>query len=175
MRDSKRDTDVFKVFWTLLGEGEGGMIWENGIETRKLSYVKWSEVTQSCPTLCDPVDCSLPGSSVHGILQARILEWVAISFSRNLPDPGIEPRSPTLLADALRSEPPGKPIICEMNCQSRSDAWDRVLWAGALGWPRAMGWGGRLEGGSGWGTHVHPWRIQVNVWQKPIQYYKVKW
>ena len=41
-----------------------------------------SEVAQSCPTLCDPVDCSLPGSSVHGILQARILEWVAISFSR---------------------------------------------------------------------------------------------
>ena len=39
-------------------------------------------VAQSCPTLCDPVDCSLPGSSVHGILQARILEWVAISFSR---------------------------------------------------------------------------------------------
>ena len=41
-----------------------------------------SEVIQSCPTLCDPVDCSPPGSSVHGILQARILEWVAISFSR---------------------------------------------------------------------------------------------
>ena len=44
--------------------------------------VKWSEVAQSCPTLCDPVDCSPPGSSIHGILQARILEWVAISFSR---------------------------------------------------------------------------------------------
>ena len=41
-----------------------------------------SEVAQSCPTLCDPVDCSPPGSSVHGILQAGILEWVAISFSR---------------------------------------------------------------------------------------------
>ena len=41
-----------------------------------------SEVAQLCPTLCDPMDCSLPGSSVHGILQARILEWVAISFSR---------------------------------------------------------------------------------------------
>ena len=39
-------------------------------------------VIQSCPTLCDPLDCSLPGSSVHGILQARILEWVAIPFSR---------------------------------------------------------------------------------------------
>ena len=44
--------------------------------------VKWSEVTQSCPTLCNPVDCSPPGSTVHGILQARILEWVTISFSR---------------------------------------------------------------------------------------------
>ena len=41
-----------------------------------------SEVAQSCPTLCDPVDCSPPGSSIHGILQARTLEWVAISFSK---------------------------------------------------------------------------------------------
>ena len=41
-----------------------------------------SEVAQSCPTLCDPMDCSLPGSSLHGILQARVLEWVAIAFSR---------------------------------------------------------------------------------------------
>ena len=45
--------------------------------------VKGSEVAQSCPTLCDPMDCSLPGSSVHGIFQARVLEWVAISFSRD--------------------------------------------------------------------------------------------
>ena len=44
--------------------------------------VSESEVTQSCPTLCNPMDCSLPGSSVHGIFQARVLEWVAISFSR---------------------------------------------------------------------------------------------
>ena len=47
-------------------------------------------VTQSCPTLCDPMDCSPPGSSVRGILQARILEWVAI-FSRGSSDPGMEP------------------------------------------------------------------------------------
>ena len=40
-----------------------------------------SEVAQLCLTLCDPMDCSLPGSSIHGILQARVLEWVAISFS----------------------------------------------------------------------------------------------
>ena len=43
---------------------------------------KWSEVAQLCPTLCDPVDCSLPGSSVHWIFQAIVLEWIAISFSR---------------------------------------------------------------------------------------------
>ena len=48
------------------------------------------EIAQSCPTLCDPVDCSLPGSSDHGILQARILGWVAISFSRDLHNPRIK-------------------------------------------------------------------------------------
>ena len=47
-----------------------------------LEIKKESEVAQSCLTLCDPRDCSLPGSSAHGIFQARILEWVAISFSR---------------------------------------------------------------------------------------------
>ena len=51
-----------------------------------------SEVAQSCPTLCDPMDCSLPGSSLHGILQARVLEWVAISFSRGIfPTQGSNP------------------------------------------------------------------------------------
>ena len=47
-------------------------------------------------TVCDPVDCSPPVSSVHGILQARILEWVAIPIPGPLPDPGIEPWSPVL-------------------------------------------------------------------------------
>ena len=55
-------------------------------------YLKWSEVAESCPTLCDPTDCSPPGSSVHGILQARILECVAISFSRGIfPTQGSNP------------------------------------------------------------------------------------
>ena len=44
--------------------------------------LRWAEVAQSCPTLCDPMDCNLLGFSVHGILQARILEWITISFSR---------------------------------------------------------------------------------------------
>ena len=62
--------------------------------------------------LCDSMDCSLPGSSVHGIFQARILERVAMPSSRDLPDPGIEPSSPTspaLQGDSLPSEPPRKP------------------------------------------------------------------
>ena len=49
---------------------------------RSLMVGSESEVSQLCPTVCDPVDYSPPGSSVHGILQARILEWVALSFSR---------------------------------------------------------------------------------------------
>ena len=62
---------------------------------------------QSCPTLGDPIDYGLPGSSVHGIFQAGILEWVVIPFSRDLPDPGIELSSPALQADSLLFEPPG--------------------------------------------------------------------
>ena len=49
----------------------------------------------------------------------------------------------------------------------------QVLKAGALGRPRGMGWGGRRGVGSGWGTHVNPWLIHVNVWQKSLQYCKV--
>ena len=54
-----------------------------------------SEFAKSCPTLCDPMVCSLPGSSVHGIFQKRILEWVAISFSRDtFPTRGLNPGLP---------------------------------------------------------------------------------
>ena len=49
----------------------------------------------------------------------------------------------------------------------------QVLGAGALQRPRGMGWGGRWVGDSGWGTHVNPWPIHINVWQKPLQYCKV--
>ena len=69
-------------------------------------------VAQSCLTLCYPMDYSLPDSSVHGILQARILEWVAMPSSRGSSrdqNPGIKPRFPTLQVDSIPSEPPGKP------------------------------------------------------------------
>ena len=70
------------------------------------------KVAQSRPTLCDPMDCSLPASSVHGILQARILAWVAALFSvGDLPNGGYEPRPLALQVDSLSSKPPGRPII----------------------------------------------------------------
>ena len=65
---------------------------------------KESEVTQLCPTLCNPMHCSLPGSSNHGILQASRLPLL---FPGGLPYPETELRSPTLQAEALPSEPPG--------------------------------------------------------------------
>ena len=66
-------------------------------------------VAQLYLILCDPMDCSPPGFSVHGILQARILKWVAIPFSEDLPNLGIKPGSPALQADSLSAESPGKP------------------------------------------------------------------
>ena len=66
---------------------------------------------QSRPTLCNPMDCSPPGSSVHRILQARILEWVAIPSPGDLPNPGIKPKFPASQADSLPSEPQGKPRV----------------------------------------------------------------
>ena len=65
-------------------------------------------VAQSCPTVCDPSDYSLPGSSVHRVFQARILEWVAISSSGDILNPGIKPvllLSPALLVDFLPTKP----------------------------------------------------------------------
>ena len=71
--------------------------------TSLISTEKKAKVAQSCPTLCDPMDYT-----VHVILQARILEWVAFPFQGNLSNPGIEPRSLALQADSLPAEPQGK-------------------------------------------------------------------
>ena len=107
---------------------------------------------QLCLTLCDPTDCSLPGSTVHGILQARILEWVAISFSRGSSQPRVEPRSPALQADSLPTELQGKPHFVlilyssfpggsrgkEPTCQCRRPKRFRFdPWVGKIPWKRA--------------------------------------
>ena len=76
----------------------GGEVWH--------IYTVLCSLAQSRPTLFDPTDSSPPGSSVHGISQARIVEWVAIS--RGFPQPRVKPRAPTWQVDSLLSEPPGK-------------------------------------------------------------------
>ena len=64
------------------------------------------KVTQLCPTLCNPM-----GYIVRGLLQARILEWVAFPSPGDLPNPGSKPRSPTLQVDSLPAEPQGTPRL----------------------------------------------------------------
>ena len=88
------------------------------MRARNLCLVPQSERkgAQSCPTLQDPMDYT-----VHGILQARILQWVASPFSRDLPNPGIEPRSPALQADSLPGEPQGKPLLPKVSSNSAAD------------------------------------------------------
>ena len=65
---------------------------------------------QLSPTLCNPMDCISMDYTVHAILQARILEWVAFPFSWGSSNPGIEPRAPTLQVDSLPAELSGKPV-----------------------------------------------------------------
>ena len=69
-----------------------------------------SEVTQSCPTLSDPVDCSLPGSSVHGIFQAVVLEWGAVAFSM------CPVNSSPFLCPSAPDNHPSTFYLCEFNC-----------------------------------------------------------
>ena len=83
--------------------GDGTTVPDELWEATWLLLLQWAcvlaELLQLCPTLCNPMDCCPPGSSVHGTLQARILEWVAMPSSRDIPDPGIKPttlRHPTL-------------------------------------------------------------------------------
>ena len=77
----------------VLGVGVGGQAWENQVSVG-FPFNSWQLLPvcnyHCAQTLCEPMDCSPPGSSVYGILQAGILEWVAVSSKGNLPDPGIE-------------------------------------------------------------------------------------
>ena len=101
-------------------------------------------VTQSCPTLCNPMDCNLPGSSVHEILQARILEWIANSFYRGSSWPRDQTWVSCMQADALPSELIGKHkvkvtqlclTLCDpMNCSPPGSSIHGILQAGILEW-----------------------------------------
>ena len=116
-----------------------------------------------------------------GILQARILEWTAMPSSRDLPNPGMEPRSSTLQVDSFLSEPPGKPVLVAINYKInilRSLSFSILIYsimgfpAGASGeepacqcrwmqqtWVQSLGWEDPLEEGMVSHSHILAWRI----------------
>ena len=104
---------------------------------------------QSCPTLSDPINCGPPGSSVHGIFQARILEQVAFPPPGDLPDPGIKPTSPALAGGFFTIGPPGKPLIdlLELN----DIRWRRKWQPTPVFLPGKSHWWRKLVGYSPWG------------------------
>ena len=92
---------------------------------------EWVKVAQLCPTLCDPMDCNPPGSSVHGILQARILEWVAVPFSKG----SSQPRDPTQISHnegrfftvwTTKEAPKGRCWGCLLRCLGNKVAVTRI-------------------------------------------------
>ena len=100
-----RDNFIIKKDFTGLSFGFQGV----KFITVQDSALSWSPASMSSKSEGHSVLCnSLPRWTIHGVLQATILEWVAIPFSRDLPNPGIKPRHPASQADSLPSEPPGK-------------------------------------------------------------------
>ena len=139
-----------------------------------------------CPALCDPIDCSPPGSSIHGILQGRILEWVAISFSRaGLPYPEIKPEFPALAGGFFAIESPGKPLkwVCVFSCvRLFATPWAVARWPPlSMGFSRQEYWRGlpclppgdlpdpEIELGSpslagGFLTSSTTWEAHLSIW-----------
>ena len=113
-------------------------------------------VTQSCLTLCDPVDCSPPSSSVHGTLQTIILEGVACPPPAHLPDPGIKPGSPALQADSFPSEPPGKPSLNVLACKTPLLPYGTPSQSCGFLLQTLTGWGPRNTGREACPGHA-PW------------------
>ena len=96
-------------------------------------------VPQSCHTLCEPMDCSPPGSSVPEIFQTRILEWAAIFFSRGSFQPRNELGSPALRADSLLTELQGKPV-CKHGLIQKVDSLEKTPTLGRIEGKRRRGW-----------------------------------
>ena len=89
--------------------------------------LKLSEIAQSCPTLCNPVDCNLPGSPSMGFSRQEYWSGSPFPSPGDLPDPGIEPGSPALQADALTSEPLGKPLFGLCSKRGTFKEWNFLL------------------------------------------------
>ena len=135
------------------------------MKTQRPFLPKFESESENCsvvPTLCDPMDYI-----VHGVLQARILEWVAFPFSRGSSQPRIEPRSPTLHVDCLPAEPKER----EIRCDSRNYFWSgevsprrwRWSWEGSSHEVRERSFAGK--GRSKWTGPLGAWII-MKVIQK---------
>ena len=147
------ETKTWKMdWWTDWGKERVGWI-----EQVVLTYIHWSEVAQLCPTLCNPMDHSLPGSSVHGIFQARVLEWAAISFSRGSSQPRDRTQVSRLVGRCFivwatrEAYTVCKTVNGKLLYDTRSPAWRSVT---ALeGWDWVTG--GREVQKGGTHTHIH--------------------
>ena len=104
-----------------------------------------SEVAQSCPTLCDPMDCSLPGFSVRGIFQTRVLEWVAISFSRG----SSWPRDWIQVSRIARRH-----FTLWATREAQTALWET--------WVQSLGWEDPLEEGMETHSSILAWRIPMD-------------
>ena len=109
---------LLTLYWS--GSSQG----HNDLSFARKKRLKVS-VAQLCLTFCDPVDYSPSGSSLHRILQARILEWVVIPFSRGSSQPRVGTQVPALQAGSLPSEPPEPPKFCW-------NQWLNISWGGSL-------------------------------------------
>ena len=118
---------------------------------------------KSCLILCDPMDCSPPGSSVHEILQGRILEWVPFSSPGDLPDPWIKPRSPASQVDSLPGKPLGKPSPA-LKADSLLSKPPLCMSMNLWGLPRWLPWGRKRVRHS----LANKWRICEHVCDKYV-------
>ena len=112
-RDCGEGREELYFIWILVEENEKVLEMDDGDGSTRCTcaYAKelcsLKKVSVAHCALSDPMDYSPPGSSVHGIFQARILDWLPFPFQGDLPEPGIKSQSPALQADSLLSEPPG--------------------------------------------------------------------
>ena len=131
-----------------------------------ISVAQWKLLS---PTFRSPRDCGPPGSSVIGILQAGVLEWVAVPFSRGSSWPRDWTGSPELLSGSLPPELPKSPVaqmLSNLTCPFWVDIWVASM---NLDYKKCC-----REGGLGWGRHVNSRTFHFNVWQNSLQIKKKK-
>ena len=132
----------------------------------RVNYISVSvKVTQSCPSLCNSMNYT-----VHGILQARRLEWVAFPVSRGSSQPRDWTQVSRIAGGFLPAEPPGKPYVSVKLLLKKLSYTSRELISGALWEPREVGWGGRWEGGSRGSGHMYTWGRIVSHRSGVVQY-----